>query len=93
MSVTYAPDVTDKFCTNLIRRTARSLVGDGTFPRSDLDDVIQDLTLALLEQAVNFDAEKACWSTFVKKVVRDAGISLRRRQGPNADKFRVTCVR
>lgn len=80
MIVLHAPDVTDKFTTQLIRRTAKMLVGDGTFPASDLDDVIQELRLALIEQAGNFDPARARWSTFVKTVVRLTAATLRRKQ-------------
>jgi RNA polymerase sigma-70 factor (ECF subfamily) len=80
MTVTHAPDVTDKFSSQIIRNTAKALVSEGTFRRSDLEDVVQDLRLALLEQAVNFDPEKSKWSTFVKHVVRQSAVSLRRRQ-------------
>lgn len=77
---TAVANLTDQFSTHLIRATARELVREGTFPASDLDDVMQDLRLALVEQAGNFDPEKAAWSTFVKTVVRLAAISLRRRR-------------
>lgn len=77
---THAPDVTDAFTTNLIRKTAQALVDEGTFPQSDQEDVIQDLTLALLEQTPNFNPERAKWSTWVKNVVRLIAISIRRRQ-------------
>ncbi|MCI0333663.1 MAG: sigma-70 family RNA polymerase sigma factor [Planctomycetes bacterium] len=80
MTVTYAPDITDYFTTQLIRRTANSLVETGIFPQSDLDDVIQELRLCLLTQVPNFNPSKARWSTFVKHVVRMSAISLRRRQ-------------
>lgn len=80
MTVLYAPDVADRFTSQLIRRTAKALVADGTYPRSDLDDVIQELRLALIEQAGNFDPERARWSTFVKTVVRLTAHSLRRKQ-------------
>ncbi len=80
MTVVHTPDSTDKFSTQCIRHTAQALVEEGTFPRSDLEDVAQDLLLALLEQSANFDPDKARWSTFVKTVVRMSAISLRRRQ-------------
>lgn len=80
MTITHAPDVTDKFATRFIRNTAKGLVDEGTFPQSDTDDVIQELHLALFEQAANFNPEKARWSTFVKNVVRNTAVSLRRRQ-------------
>lgn len=80
MPTIHAPDVTDKFATQLIRRTARELVADGHYPQSDLDDVIQDLTLGLIERLPKFDPEKATWSTFVKNVVRRKAVSLFRHQ-------------
>ena len=51
MTVIHAPDVTDKFTTQRIRRAAQALVADVTYPSSQLDDLIQDMSLALLEQA------------------------------------------
>lgn len=80
MTVAHAPDVTDKFSTHLIRATAKDLVSEGTFPPADLEDVIQNLRLALIEQADNFDPEKASWCTFVKTVIHSAAISLRRHR-------------
>jgi RNA polymerase sigma factor (sigma-70 family) len=80
MIVAQQPDVTDKFTTHLIRVTAKGLVSEGRFPRSELEDVIQELQLALIEQSGNFDPEKATWTTFVKTVVRLAAITLRRRR-------------
>lgn len=81
MSTTAIPNVTDRFTTDLIRKTATELVDEGTFPKSELDDVVQDLTLALFEQASNFDVGRGTWSTFVKNVVQRSAISLRRHQG------------
>jgi RNA polymerase sigma-70 factor (ECF subfamily) len=80
MTAVHAPNVTDKFATRLIRRTAKELVGGGVFPQSDLEDVIQELQLALIAQAANFDPNRARWSTFVKNVIERSAISLRRRQ-------------
>lgn len=80
MTVTQAPNVTDKVTNQTIRRTANALVDDGVFPRSDLEDVEQELRLALVEQAPNFNPDKARWSTFVRHVVKMAAISLRRHQ-------------
>lgn len=81
MTVTHAPDVTDKFTTRFIRRKAKELVSDGVFPRTELEDVIQELLLALLAQTPNFNPDKGRWSTFVKHVVDESAISLRRREG------------
>lgn len=81
MTVIHSPDVTDKFTTQRIRRAAKALVADGTYPSSQLDDLIQDMSLALLEQArKNFDPERARWSTFVTTVLRLVVVSLRRKQ-------------
>lgn len=89
MTVVHAPNVTDKFATRFVRRIALKLVSDETYPASDLEDAIQDLTMALVEQVGNFDPDKARWSTFVKQVVITSAISLRRyrqaqmRQSPS----------
>jgi RNA polymerase sigma-70 factor, ECF subfamily len=80
MPTLHAPDINDRFTTQLVRRTAHLLVDEGTFPQSDVDDVAQELTLALLEQFDQFDPERARWSTFVRTVVRSTAISLRRKQ-------------
>ena len=80
MTVIHAPNVTDKFVTHFIYRTAKALVNEGTFPRSDEEDIAQELHMALIAQAKNFNPDKARWSTFVKNVVRNTAVSLRRRQ-------------
>ena len=80
MTTLYAPDITDKFTTQLIRRTAQMLVSDGFYPSSDLDDVIQEIGLALFQRADKFDPKRARWSTFVKMAVRSAAATLRRKQ-------------
>lgn len=76
----YPADVTDKFTTRLIRRKADELVAEGTFPPSEREDVIQNMTLTLLEQSANFDPQRAKWSTYVKETVHRIAVSLRRRE-------------
>jgi RNA polymerase sigma factor (sigma-70 family) len=73
------PDITDAFCTNYIRRTAQALVDDGFYPPGDLDDLVQELTLALFENQDDFDPQRGRWSTFVKQVVRSRATSLTRK--------------
>ncbi|MEQ8785108.1 MAG: sigma factor [Pirellulaceae bacterium] len=71
------PDVTDHFTTQFIRKTAKTLIADGFFPRGDLDDLIQDLTLAVIEGlSRNYDPQRAKWTTFVKTVVQNRAVSL-----------------
>ena len=75
------PDVTDRFTTQFVRKTAKTLIVDGFFERSEYRDLIQDLTLAVLEGlARNYDPERAKWTTFVKTVVTKRAISLCRAQ-------------
>lgn len=80
MPATHPPDVTDKFSTIFIRNTAAELIDEGAFDASEREDLIQELTLALVERTPKFDPDRAKWSTFVKTVVRRRAISLRRRQ-------------
>ncbi len=81
MSKVYAADITDTFCTNLVRMTAQSLVDDGVYPPGDRADVIQELTIVLFERQGDFDPERGKWSTFVKQVVTSKTVSFRRKQG------------
>jgi len=62
------------------RKVARKLVKDGVYTRDDLEDLIQDLLLALLESRDAYDPAKARWTYFVKTVVDRKAISLRRAQ-------------
>jgi RNA polymerase sigma-70 factor (ECF subfamily) len=80
MTTTYPPDVTDRFVKKFTRLVARELIAEDVYPESDLEDLVQELQLAVVERAPRFDAERAKWSTFVKTVVRRRAISLRRRQ-------------
>lgn len=80
MTTTYAPDVTDKFTTQFVRRVARELIAEGFYPESDLEDVMQDLLTHLIERLPKFDPDKGRWSTFVRMVVRCYATSLKRHQ-------------
>jgi len=76
MIVKHQLDITDAFTTRLIRRTARQFAAD----EQQREDLIQDLTLALLESMDTFDPERATWPTFVKNVIHRAAISLTRHR-------------
>lgn len=78
MSATCFPNVCDKFATGYCRKVARSLIGDGLYPQHDLEDLIQELLLALLECREAYDSAKAKWTYFVKTVVDRKAISMRR---------------
>jgi len=78
MVATYAADVTDRFTTRLIRQTARRLIDQQVFSRSDFEDLVQEMTLTLVERRAGFDPRRARWSTFVRTVVQRTAISLRR---------------
>lgn len=74
------PDVNDRYCRCFIYRTAQTLVDEGFYQEHDLDDVVQDLTLHLLEQADQYDPTRARWTTFVRTVVEHQAISMRRHR-------------
>ena len=78
MSAPTAPDVCDRFATSYVRKVARQLILDRVYPKYDLEDLVQELMLALLEGRDAYDPAKARWTYFVKTVVDRKAISLRR---------------
>jgi RNA polymerase sigma factor (sigma-70 family) len=82
MNRTLASDheVYNDYARQLIRMKARHLARRADFSRSDEEDLAQDLTLHLLNQAAQFDPTRATVSTFVSVVI-DSGVRmlLRRR--------------
>jgi RNA polymerase sigma factor (sigma-70 family) len=74
------PDICDPFATKYIRQAARRLIADRVFPRGELDDLVQELRLALLECRASYDPAKARWTYFVKTIIDRKSVSLRRLQ-------------
>lgn len=80
MSAVTAPDVCDRFATTYARKAARNLIADRVYAKNDLEDLVQELMLALLECRDSYDPSKARWTYFVKTVIDRKSISLRRSQ-------------
>jgi RNA polymerase sigma factor (sigma-70 family) len=78
MGTLTAADICDRFATKYVRQVARHLVLDRIFPKDDLEDVVQELMLALLESRDAYDPTKARWTYFVKTIVDRKAVSLRR---------------
>ena len=56
------PDVNDRFSRMLIRHTAKELIAEGVYLRSDLEDELQDLRLYLLQKTRHFNGDRARWT-------------------------------
>jgi len=94
MSAATVPDVSDRFTTDFIRKTARALIDDGHFARAEMGDLVQELTLAVIESLKNnFDPSRARWTTFVKTVVRRRATSLLRAHPPPPRTCQCACAR
>lgn len=63
------PHPPDDYVEAHVRRKARQLVKTGAFPRSDLEDVEQELRLHLLLQLPKFDPGKAQRHTFAVRLI------------------------
>ena len=72
-------DVTDKFSRTKIRKLAKFMIRESTFMRCDLEDIIQELTLDLVQRMPQFDPNKARWSTFVRRVTHNKAADMIRR--------------
>lgn len=80
----------DPVAKAIIRRKARHLMRRGVFPRTDLADLEQDLSLHLLKRMPTFDPQKADWSVFVAAVVTAWGVNfLRYRYADKRDHRRT----
>lgn len=72
------PNTLDPFARGYTRRLAWRLIAERVYAPQDLDDIMQDLTLALLECRDRFDPAKSRWTYFVKTVLDRRAVSLRR---------------
>jgi len=82
----------DENTRTLIRIEARRLVGKFGFSQSDRDDLEQDLALHLIEHADQFDSSRACWRTFVNRMVDNRIISIMRRRLAQRRDYRRTML-
>ena len=59
----------DRYTSDLIRIKARRLIGNYGFIRDDLEDLVQDITLDVLERLPKYDASRASLRTFIDRIV------------------------
>jgi len=80
------------YAADTIRCKARQLIGKAGFTKSDVDDLMQEMTLDLLERLPKFDPNKAAQSTFVARVIeRKISKILRHRMQEKRDFRREAC--
>ena len=89
---TNQPDGLDEFAIRLIKRKARHLIGTASFTRSDVEDIMSELTLDLLERLPQFDPNKAQRHTFIVRVVEHKIFNIvRHRTQEMRDQRREAC--
>ena len=74
------PPIDSDVIVQAARYCAETLFRRGLFRRSDLDDVQQDLVLAILKRLQRFDPDRASLPTFANRVAQNAAKSLLRRR-------------
>jgi RNA polymerase sigma factor (sigma-70 family) len=80
----------DPTTEKLIKATANRLARVIGQARLNEDDLQQELSVHLLEQAGKFDASRAGWITFVTQVVRRKGVSILRHHHAQRRDSRIT---
>jgi len=73
----YVP-IVDHVALRSIQVAVNEFIRRYSLPKADRDDLIQDVSLHLIQQAENFNPSVGAWSTFVKCVVRSKLASIRR---------------
>ncbi|MEX0716604.1 MAG: hypothetical protein WD066_08455 [Planctomycetaceae bacterium] len=69
-------ELTRGFTAKMIRQKAKQLIGHFGFTKSDRNDLEQELKLAVLERADQFDPAVANWDAFVTMIVDHAIVTL-----------------
>jgi len=69
MDANHNPKELTDYAKETILHKARQLIGKAGFTQHDLDDLMQELTLDLLERLPKFDPNKAAHTTFVARVI------------------------
>jgi len=69
----------DRFEEWFIRRKAWELVNQAGFPVEDVEDVQQDMRLAVLQRLLRFDRDKSVRHTFIVRVVRCCAATILKR--------------
>jgi len=73
-------DVLDGYVHRLIRIKARQLLRHRGFSRSDLDDLVQELTLRLWRQVTRFDPTRASFHTYAAHVLDSCAATIVRER-------------
>lgn len=69
-------ELTQGSASRIIRAKARRLIGHGRLTTSDLDDLRQQLTLALIMAVDKFDPKIAEWEAFVSTIIERSADKL-----------------
>ena len=75
-----SPEILNDYAKRLIRIKARQLIGRAGLRACDREDIEQELTLRLLEQAQRFDPARGSLHTFVARVLDSAAAMLLRHR-------------
>ena len=70
--------IVDQVALRSIQVAVNAFIHKYSLPKSDREDLIQDVSLHLIQQAQNFNPSVGAWSTFVKCVVRSKFATIRR---------------
>ena len=70
--------IVDQVALRSIQVAVNAFIRKYSLPKSDRDDLIQDVSLHLIQQAQNFNPSVGAWSTFVKCVIRSKLSTIRR---------------
>ena len=73
--------IVDQVALRSIQVAVNAFIRKYRLSKSERDDLIQDVSLHLIQQAQNFNPSVGAWSTFVKCVVRSKLASIRRASG------------
>lgn len=91
MDANQKPKELSDYAKETILHKARQIIGKAGFTKHDLDDLMQELTLDLLERLPKFDPNKAAHTTFVARVIeRKISKLIRHRKQEKRDYRRET---
>lgn len=70
--------IVDQVALRSIQVAVNAFIRKYNLPKSDREDLVQEVSLHLIQQAQNFNPSVGAWSTYVKCVVRSKLASIRR---------------
>jgi len=92
MEANQKPRELSNYAAETIRHKARQLIGKAGFTKHNVDDLMQELTVDLLERLPKFDPRKAAHTTFVARVIaRKISKLIRHRTQGRRDYRREAC--